>query len=252
VLLAGLGGKGQSFQPFLRRAALERSVLTFDHRGAGDAAPAPAALTLRLLAEDALLLLDALGLERTPLVGRSMGGMVAQELALLAPERVSALVLVSTTARVDAHLAQIFELWARMAEAKVPPEIRHRSSLLWCLGARSLAQGGAARAYLRARGAHDRPDDYAIQARACARHDALERLGTLRMPALVVAGDDDRLMPSVHAETLAKALPSARIAWIPGAGHLAYLEAPDAFASEVLAFLRATESDPRARSGERV
>jgi pimeloyl-ACP methyl ester carboxylesterase len=166
-----------------------------------------------------------------------MGGMIAQELALLAPERIRQLVLVSTTGRADPHLAAIFELWARLAELGIPAEVRHRTTMLWCLGARATAESSRARAYLRSKASADRPADYAIQARACAGHDALRRLSGLRIPTLVVAGTDDRLTPASHAEELARAIPGSRLLYIPGAGHLPYLEAPAAFETGVLEFL---------------
>jgi pimeloyl-ACP methyl ester carboxylesterase len=237
VLIAGLGAKGTSWHPFLERAAAQFSVLTFDNRGSGRAAAIYAPLSVRDLAQDALALLDHLAIERTCIAGRSMGGMIAQELALLAPERVERLVLVSTTGRSDPHLAHVFRLWADLAEAGVSAELRHQSSLLWCLGSTALERSASVQAYLRARASTDRPLDYAHQARACAEHDALERLTRLRVPTLVVAGSDDRLTPLAHAEALAKAIPQAKLAHIPGAGHLAYLEAPDRFAQCVLSFL---------------
>jgi pimeloyl-ACP methyl ester carboxylesterase len=131
----------------------------------------------------------------------------------------------------------VFLLWARMAELEVPAEIRHKSSMLWCLGAETLADPARRRAYLASKSEGDRPADYALQSRACAAHDALDRLPALRVPTLVVAGGDDRLTPLTHAEALAKAIPGAELEVIPGAGHLPYLESPDRFAERVLAFL---------------
>jgi len=238
VLVSGLGGKGTSWQPFLDRAARHHRVLTFDSRGSGQAPPLDPGVRIADLAADALRLLDHLGLERVPVIGRSMGGMIAQEMALRAPERISRLVLVSTSARCDPHLASVFELWAEMAEQRVSPAVRYRSSLLWCLGRRALEDAAHVRAYLQWKERSDRPDDYAIQARACARHDALERLDALRVPTLVVGGTDDRLTPPAHAEALAKAIPGAELALLPGAGHLPYLEVPEAFASLVLDYLK--------------
>lgn len=249
VLIAGLGAKGTSWEPFLSVAKQHYRVLTFDNPGSGRAAPAPEGLRIRDLAEHALELLDALGVERARVVGRSMGGMIAQELALRAPERVERLILVSTSGRADGHLAEVFRLWASMAERGVPAELRHQSSMLWCLGAAALAGEGSARAYLRARAGTDRPRDYAHQAHACARHDALERLKKLDRPTLVVCGGDDRLTPAAHSEALAKSIPTASLVTIPAAGHLAYLEAPHRFAEVVLGFLndgRQADSCPKA------
>ncbi len=237
VLIPGLGGKGRSWEPFLTAAARRFHVLVFDPPGSGEGPPLDGECSIGDLARATLELLDHLCVERASVIGRSMGGMIAQELALVAPERVSRLVLVSTTARADPHLARVFELWARMADERVPAEIRHRSSLLWCLGARALNEGGRVAAYLRAKGLADRPEDYARQARACAAHDALARLLLIRAPTLVVAGTDDRLTPGFHAEQLARVIPGARLLYIPDAGHLPYVEAPEAFQAGVLEFL---------------
>lgn len=236
VLIAGLGAKGTSWEPFLSTAKQDHRVLTFDNRGSGQAPALPEGASIGDAVGDALRLLDALGVDRMQLVGRSMGGMIAQELALRIPDRVSKLVLVSTTGRADAHLAEVFGTWAALAEAGVKAELRHRTSLLWCLGRESL-ETEVAQGYLAARARSDRPLDYARQARACAAHDALSKLDAVRCPTLVVGGDDDRLTPLRHAEELAAAIPGARRVTIPGAGHLAYLEAPQRFAREVLGFL---------------
>jgi len=237
VLVPGLGAKGTSWSPFLERAARSHRVLTFDNRGSGRAPAIRGDISLRELARDLLRLLDQLGVERAAVVGRSMGGMIAQELALLAPERVERLVLVSTSGRADAHLASVFRTWAELAEQGVAPELRHKSSLLWCLGREALERDERVRAYLHARSRTDRPADYALQARACAVHDRLEELWRVTAPTLVVTGTDDRLTPACHAEELTKAIPGARLASVPGAGHLAYLEKPDPFADLVLGFL---------------
>jgi pimeloyl-ACP methyl ester carboxylesterase len=208
VLIAGLGGKGTSWRPFLARAAERHRVLTFDLRGSGRADPIDGGTTIRALAAEVL-------------------------------ER---LVLVSTSGRCDPHPSEVFLLWARMAELGVPPEIRHKSSMLWCLGADALSDPAGRRAYLLAQREGDRPADYAAQSRACAAHAALDRLHRLRAPTLVVAGGDDRLPPLAHAEALAQAIPGAELEVIPGAGHLPYLESPDRFAERALAFLAAGTS----------
>ena len=237
VLIAGLGAKGTSWHPFLETAARSFAVLTFDNPGAGQSPRLCEPVSIADLAGQVVDLLDHLGVRRAHVVGRSMGGMIAQELALLAPERVDRLVLASTTGRPESHLTEVFRLWAQMAALRLPTAIRHRCSLLWCLGDEALASNARVRSYLRARASSDRPEEYALLAEACARHDSLDRLGSLRVPTLVVSGTDDRLMPAANAKALASAIPGSELCWIPGAGHLAYLETPARFAAEVLDFL---------------
>jgi len=244
VLIAGLGAKGTSWQPFLDTAASQFRVLTFDNRGSGQAPELTGPTSIREMARDLLTLLDRLGIERVPIIGRSMGGMIAQELAQIAPERIERLVLVSTTGRVDAHLKQLFLLWADMAEQGVPASIRHRSCLLWCLGARAVEQDARVQAYLAARVRSERTRDYVLQARACAEHDALSALAALSIPTLIVAGTEDRFTPRAHARALAAAIPDSALHWIPGTGHLPYLEDPERFAAAVLPFLVQVREQP--------
>jgi 3-oxoadipate enol-lactonase len=238
LLLAGLGAKGTSFHPFLDVAAERYRVLTPDLRGSGRAGPLAPGATLRDLAAEVGELLDALGVGPLPVVGRSMGGMVAQELALLAPGRLDVMVLASSTAYADPHLAEIFRLLADMSRCGIPAELRHRASLLWALGPVAVAERDTVRAYLDARVRNDRPRDYAIQALACAAHDTRARLASVQIPTLVLAGSEDRFMPTRHALALARALPHAELRFIPGAGHLAYLEEPELFAEAVFEFLQ--------------
>jgi 3-oxoadipate enol-lactonase len=237
LLLAGLGAKGTSFHPFLDAAAERYRVLTCDLRGSGRARALEPGSTLRDLAADVAELLAALDVGPLPVIGRSMGGMVAQELALLAPDQLEVMVLASSTAYADAHLAEIFRLLADMSSAGIPAELRHRSSLLWALGPAALAERESVRRYLEARVHNDRPRDYAIQALACAAHDTRARLRSVEIPTLVLAGSEDRFMPARHALGLARALPHAELRFVPGAGHLAYLEEPELFAEAVFEFL---------------
>jgi 3-oxoadipate enol-lactonase len=189
------------------------------------------------MAADVAELLEKLGAGPLPVVGRSMGGMIAQELALLAPGRIEVMVLASSTAYADPHLAEIFRLLADLSSAGIPAELRHRTSLLWALGPEAVAERETVRAYLEARVRNDRPSDYAIQALACAAHDTRARLPSVEIPTLVLAGSEDRFMPTRHALTLARALPHAELRFIPGAGHLAYLEEPELFAEALFEFL---------------
>ena len=138
----------------------------------------------------------------------------------------------------------VFDLPGSGSAPALPGPVRHRSAMLWCLGSRAV-EGPRAAAYLSAKSRGDRPKDYALQARACAEHDALDRLPALRIPTLVVSGTDDRLTPPIHAGILAEAIPGARLLYIREAGHLPYLEAPAEFEQGVLSFLTEERTTPK-------
>ncbi|MBX6341499.1 MAG: 2-succinyl-6-hydroxy-2,4-cyclohexadiene-1-carboxylate synthase, partial [Thermomicrobiaceae bacterium] len=217
--------------------------------GASDAPRDPARYRMERCVADLLALLDALDLPRAAVLGYSMGGRVALHLALAAPERVGALVLESASPGIpdaaeraarrvsDAALADLIEregiaafvdhwerlpLWA--SQASLPREVRAR---------------------LRAQRLAHRPDGLAGSLRGLGAGEMApvhDRLGALGMPALLVAGALDEKYRAL-AEWMAIAMPRARVAVVPGAGHAVHLERPEAFLRAVGAFLEEVAVD---------
>ena len=194
-----------------------------------------------MMADDAVGLLDALGIERAHVLGVSMGGMIAQELALNHPRRVRSLQLHCTYARPDAYMLALMETWrAVRAKATLGGVDAHRRAL--ALLAEDLR---------RAAGVHrdDRPDGarqsvpvhadvgFLRQGDAVRSHDALDRLSALACPTLVSVAEDDTLVPPRFARELAAAIPGAELRLIDGAGHAYFWERPDVFNAMCLDFV---------------
>jgi pimeloyl-ACP methyl ester carboxylesterase len=177
-------------------------------------------------------LLPALELDRPPvLLGCGLGGWLAAEFAVRYPERLSGLVLV------DAYGIQVPGALAE-DEFALPPSLLR--PLLFTDPESEVARSTVPDV--------DPPDraEAAIHARVAAARLAWQfpydpklrsRLARARLPALVIWGEQDRLVPVAHAHAYAEALPDARLVVLPGVGHFPYLEAPDAFASAVVGFL---------------
>jgi len=211
-------------------------VLRYDMRGHGmtDETPAGGGYSIDLLADDALALLDALGIGRVHLCGLSIGGMVAQKLGARAPDRVASLILCDTAQRIgppsnwDARVAAIraggldgiadgvMERWFTPPFRAARPEIVR--------GARTMLVRSAVEGYVGC---------------ALAVRDAdLTADGALiRCPTLVVAGDQDLATPPVLVEELARAIPGARFVLIESASHIPCMEQPEALAREIRGFL---------------
>lgn len=211
-----------------------------DLAGHGRSAPAAAETTPHDLAADMVALLDAAGVERAVAVGLSLGGMVAQELALGQPDRVRALVVADSAARFDRDRdAATVAAWVAVLAGQDGP--RKRLSSAWP----SLATAAfrASPAGLAAYAAWEMAlegvsgTSLARVARGMLRFDAAPRLPGLRLPALVVVGEADRLMPTEASREIAALIPGARLTTIPGAGHLANLDRPDAFDAALLGLL---------------
>lgn len=240
LLLMGLGGEHGAWR--LQRPELARRfrLVLLDNRDAGESGQAGGPYALGDMAADALAVMDHLAIERFHVVGASMGGAIAQHLALQAPTRVATLVLASTWGRTDAFLRAVFTTWRLLAE-RLAPEDLLAAQAPWAFSYRFLEAPApevmAVQAELRARGVLVSVAAYQRQVDACLGHDTLALLPILRTPTLVLTGEDDILTPPRYGRALAASLPRAEIALVPAAGHACFLETPKPFTERVLRFL---------------
>lgn len=234
LFVHGFPLSGEMWRPTVERLAGVRAIVP-DLRGHG-ASEAGGEPDMERYARDLADLLDRVG-EPGPVtvVGLSMGGYVAFELYRRFPERVRALVLVDTRAGPDsAEAAQ-----GRLESAE--RVLREGSGGLAAEMAGKLFAPGVSEALReRWRGimAATPPAGVAAALRAMARrHDSTETLRTLRVPVLVVVGEDDAITPPEEARRMAEAAPGARLEVVPGAGHLTPAEQPERFAALLGEFL---------------
>jgi 3-oxoadipate enol-lactonase len=209
-------------------------VLTYDLRGYDD--DAPPASTVAEHARDLIALWDARGVERGFVVGFSMGGLIAQEIALAAPERVAGLVLASTAGRVgEPARSGYLERAAEIDAHGLEPSLDALLDRTFSRGFRERQPELTAR--YRRQVAATPPRAITATFRAVARHDRLSDLGAIDCPALVVAGDEDVAMGVASATELRDRLPEASLVVLRGAGHTLHLERPSTFAHLVSDFL---------------
>jgi 3-oxoadipate enol-lactonase len=243
LLIMGMGGNHWHWgEPFV--AALERhfEVVAYDHRGVGASSGLSGPVSITELARDAAALLDALELDRAHVLGISMGGMVAQELALAHPDRVRTLTLGCSYCGGPGSLLTDGAVIARLVEAIRSGDRERALQTSWEVNVspRLAADDGAFAAYreatLRA------PVAVRVQVeqmRAVSEHDTSGRLAGLTMPVLIVHGTADEMLPVANAQTIASHLPHARLEQLNGAGHLFFWEQPARAAALVRELSRA-------------
>ena len=231
LLIQGLSGNhlhwGERFLSHLEPAF---ATIAYDHRGIGLSAPAPAGYTIGDLADDAAGLLGGLDLESAHVMGVSMGGMVAQEVALRAPQRVRTLTLgctyaggegsVRTDPAVVQRLGQLF-MAGRMGEA-MSELIRFNVSEHFASDAANLEPFKRIASQLPAS-----LDVLLAQFQAVGGHDTSARLGRITAPTLVIHGSDDRVLPVANAHVIGARIPGARLEILDGVGHLFWWERPE-------------------------
>jgi len=240
LLVHGLGYARWGWEPVLDGLAGRFLVVAFDNRGIGESDAPPGPYTARFMAEDGIAVLDAAGIERAHVVGTSLGGMVAQELALGFPERVARLVLVCTTPGGPAAYPMPQRTRRLLAETPALPPAERLCRLV----ENALSEKAArARPELVERILAGRlavpydPAAWQAQAAAGAAFDALERIGEIQAPTLVLHGTDDAVVDPRNGELLAARIADARLERFQGAGHLLFWEQPERFVRLVVDFL---------------
>jgi pimeloyl-ACP methyl ester carboxylesterase len=242
LLLMGLATSSDAWAP--QRAGLADHTLAWlDARGIHRSGGGRGPLTVEQLAEDAQATLDALGWERAHVVGFSLGGLVAAELALRAPERVSSLVL-ACVGTLGHALPGPADLW-RLARVRLGwGAVRDRAYADMLLSPRWQADAGPAAVAAAVEAfRHARDEGWQVHrgTLAMSRYDLRRRAAALQPPALLVQAGADRLISPAAVDALAGILPSAEVLRVEGAGHAITWEAADRFNAAVRAHVARAE-----------
>lgn len=225
VLVHGAGGSHLDWPPALRRFA-GATVVAVDLPGHGRSEP-PGKDRIDDYAAALGALLAALALGPTVVVGHSMGGAIALSLGLAPPPEVRGLVLIGTGARL-----RVMDALLTMTQQDFSAAVELICSSEW-----GSAAPDALRAAGRARLATANPQVTHADFAACNAFDMRQSLVAVRLPALVIAGGEDRLAPPKLSYALAEGLPNARLLTLPSAGHMIPLEQPAAVAGAIRSFL---------------
>ena len=240
LLIHGLGYARWGWEPVLPGLAERFDVILFDNRGIGESDAPPGPYTAAEMADDAVRVLDEAGVERAHVVGTSLGGMIAQELALSHPERVDRLVLACTTpGGPNAHPMPQATV-ALMAEAAtLEPAVALRRFVEYALAPSTVETRPELvdRIMEHRLATAQQPAAWAAQAAAGMGFDAYDRLGGLSAWTQVVTGTDDVVVDPRNSELLVQLLPNATAAEASGCGHLFFWERPAAFVRGLTAFL---------------
>ena len=201
-----------------------------DARGVGQSDAPPPPYTVEQMAQDAVAVIDAAGVDRAHVVGLSLGGAVAQELALGHPQRVRSLALLATFAAQAPRGRALLEAWRALYPVAIGDARLRKAwelqAYCWLFTDRFWRGEANVRAALRfaATQPPQPPDGFVGQVDAALSHDARDRLPRLRVPTLVIHGALDQLCPKENGEELARLIPGAELFLLPEAGHAVNLE----------------------------
>lgn len=240
VMIMGLTATMDWWDPALLNALSKTyRVLIFDNRGAGRSLAPEGEFSIEQFADDTAGLMDALGIESASVLGYSMGGMIAQELALRHPEKVDRLILLATYCGGSESVFGSKEVLMKLADRSgtVDDLVERFLTLMftrdWIRENRSLLDDFKARYLLAPTSDHAA----ARQFMATVKFDTSGRLGAVCVPTLVACGAEDILIPPDNSRLIAGKIPGARLIEFPGAGHGFMWQNPEKCLAELTGFL---------------
>ncbi len=241
LLMTGLGANRSAWLGHLSLIGKHYRTVALDHRDAGDSDLSPEPYTTFDQAKDAAGAIQALGLGRTHVVGLSMGGFVAMELALNFPELVRSLILICTKISGPEAIPANPEAAIALERFSDMNPIEYNEKIYPLLVAPDYFERnpGRLKRLAEATAKNMMPDAaYQRQRATETSRTTHERVQLISAPTLVIHGEDDRLVPVENGIVLAKKIPGARLLIYPDCGHLVTMEKPREFGRDALAFFQ--------------
>ena len=244
LMIQGLGASKNAWN--LQRIAMAtrfRSI-SLDNRGAGRSDKPTQPFTLEQMADDAIAVLDATGVETAHVVGASMGGVISQIIAVKYPHRVRSLTLVCTACRNHPWRQELLQSWAHTAEEKGMIEVG-KEAAQWVMSPRSFRRLVPAFTWMGPLAALRPRHSFVSQIQAIldTREDLVDELSSITAPTMVIVGNQDILTPRGDSEEIAERIPNAELVVISGAAHGLMMEHSTTFNKILIEFLQRTEAE---------
>ena len=244
LMIQGLGASKNAWN--LQRIAMAtrfRSI-SLDNRGAGRSDKPTQPFTLEQMADDAIAVLDAAGVETAHVVGASMGGVISQIIAVKYPHRVRSLTLVCTACRNHPWRQELLQTWAHTAEEKGMIEVG-KEAAQWVMSPRSFRRLVPAFTWMGPLAALRPRHSFVSQIQAIldTREDLVDELSSITAPTMVIVGNQDILTPRGDSEEIAERIPNAELVVISGAAHGLMMEHSTTFNKILIEFLQRTEAE---------
>lgn len=242
ILIRGLGSNADHWYCQVPAFSSQYSVVVFDNRGIGRSDILDSPITISMMADDTVGLMNVLGISKAHILGISMGGMIVQQIALHYPQRVNGLIMACTHCGGGHAVQPTPDVVKDFAEFLFTGTQEAARKALRCLfNDKTIQQHpGVVQRYEEVSKRFPPANQVLIhQLRAVQGHDAWKDLIHIHNPTLVLAGKEDVLIPPENSKILAERIPNARLRVIEGGGHQFLIEQPDTFNNAVLEFLKA-------------
>jgi 3-oxoadipate enol-lactonase len=239
LLIAGFNSDSSTWAAMMPSLVKQYQVLRFDNRGVGQSSAPDSPYSIKQMAADAAALLDYLSISKVHIAGHSMGGQIAQELALAYPEKIQSLILLSSLAKTDEKFYSLIELFGELTQ-KLEGMLYQKVLLPWLFTDAFYSTPGAMEQLIQMienQPFPPTPSGLYHQCRAILASDTSDRLKDIHCPTLVVVGNQDIMTPIKFSEQLTQGIPNAELVILERGGHAFVLESADAVVKVMLDFL---------------
>lgn len=245
VLLMGFGADGEVWEKHVAQYEQHFECIILDNRGVGVSDQPPGPYTTKMMAADTIAVLDELGIQQAKVAGISMGGAIAQELALQFPERVTCLVLISTWPIFNNYAKTVYENLKKLRVTSTPADFMELLQLwifappFYDTGMEELKEGqqGAA-----TNPAPQSQNGFEGQLDACIHHNTVDRLHQIKVPTLITVGRMDIFTPPPFSDILHEKIAGSTLVTFPTGGHVHHWEDLERFNQVTTEFLLSQNS----------
>ncbi|MBF0119368.1 MAG: alpha/beta hydrolase [Desulfobacterales bacterium] len=240
MLIAGLASDSQSWQPIISEMSSYCHLILPDNRGVGRTSPQDSDISIQKIADDCISLIKSLNLRSVNLLGHSMGGFVAMDIAIRYPGYVDKLILAATSSFNSERNKSLFSDWVSYIESGMDIKLWFKNIFYWIFSMRFFGNKGAVDEAVRL--AIEYPYPQSIQAlknqvNAISKFNCTNELTKINSKTLVISGKEDILFPTEASAGLVKAIKGASLTVIDNAAHSIHMEQPKAFIDSVMNFL---------------
>lgn len=240
VLIGGLGADHNVWKSIIRMLSPYFRIVIFDARGSGQSTTTEQPYTTELMASDVVALMDALKIDKAHMIGHSMGGCVAQQIAIKFPSRLNRLVLACSRAEPSVIANQIMAMRCKLADQGLDSHLLTEYTLPFLFSQQFLKSDITVKGFIQWSIQNPFPQSllgFKNQLNAVKMHNIMSYLSDFNAPTLVMAGEDDLLMPAKNAKAFAQLIPNGTYHEVKGSAHMPHVEHPKEFAQVALHFL---------------
>jgi len=240
LLIAGLNSDNASWTGVCGKLAKHFRVIAFDNRGSGRSDTSKKILSIREMADDAIGLLDYLQIKKCHVIGHSMGGYIAQELAINYPERVGGLILEATASVSSTRNNTLFNDFLRRFEKDHDNEALMRLWTYWSFSPKTFERKNFIASFIKNASAYpylQSAEGFKGQIDTIASFNACARIKNIKAKTFVIMGSDDILILPAESMRLVRSVKGSVFEEIKDAGHCIHVESPDVFTSKAIRFL---------------